>query len=174
MKDVIPLAERLALDNIARLERAAEHRFATADLLRPQNGRQLAALYFYGYSSEMCLAAAYFRSDGFNSQTPIDRDTRQRRMAKARQLRSPDGEPIMTSDPHPLVGWARFLRWQRSASNNLSEQDAQRLNEAINKAQTVYNYWRPELRYKTLVITDSQLEIVRPAAKWILDNKSRF
>jgi len=45
----------------------------------------------------------------------------------------------MSSDPHPLVGWARFLEWQRSSTGGLTPQSAQRLREAINRAQVVYN-----------------------------------
>src|SRR4051812_7371020 len=107
MKEQVPLAERLAPDTIARLERAAANRFATAELLRKED-RRLAALYFYGYSVEMCLSAAYRRSAGFGANTPIDRDTRQRRMTQARQLRTLAGDFLMNGDPHPLVGWARF------------------------------------------------------------------
>lgn len=80
----------------------------------------------------------------------------------------------MSADPHPLVGWARFLEWQRSASGALKSADAQRLREAINNAQVVYNNWRPELWYKTVEITEKQLEIVRRATKWILENQSRL
>jgi hypothetical protein len=163
MKELIPLAERLAPDTIARLERAAQQRFITAEFLRTE--RRLAALYFYGYSAEICLSAAFYRCSGFGPNIPIDRDTRHRRMAQARQLRTPIGEPLMTGDPHPLVGWARFLEWQRTASGSLGEEDARRLKEAIQKAILIYNFWRPELRYKTLEITVSQLDQVRFATK---------
>jgi hypothetical protein len=167
-----PLAKRLAPDTVARLGRAAEQRFCTAELLRTK--RRLAALYPYGYSAEMCLTSAYFRSAGFYPNAPINRDTRQRRMAQARQLRSAGGEPLMTGDPHPLIGWARFLEWQRSASGKLPQPDAQRLREALNKAVMIYNYWRPELRYKTLEIMEEQLENVRRASKWFIENHERL
>jgi hypothetical protein len=172
VRDILPLAERLAPDTVTRLERAALQRFTTAEVLRAK--RPLAALYLYGYAAEICLAAAYFRCAGFPSHAPIDRDTRRRRMAQARQLRTFAGEPLMTSDPHPLVGWARFLEWQRLASGDLPAEDSQRLREAIHKAISIYNYWRPELRYKTLDIADEQLDEVRRAAKWLIDNRARL
>ena len=172
MSDIPPLAERLAPDTIATLERAAQERFTTAEFLRED--RRLAALYFYGYSAEMCLSAAYFRREGIPLNAPIDREVRHRRMTKARQLRTPADEPLMTSDPHPLVGWARFLEWRRLASGALPAEDAQRLKEAINKAIVIYNYWRPELRYKTLNINQKQLDEVRRAAKWLIDNRQRL
>lgn len=172
MKDTAPLAERLSPDTIARLERAAQHRFTTAELLR--NERRLAALYLYGFSAEMCLTAAYFRSAGFSPHTPIDRDTRRRRMAQARQLLTAAGEPLMNGDPHPLVGWARFLEWQRLLAGCLTQQERQQLKETINKATLLYNYWRPELRYKTIEIADGQLQIVRQATRWLLDSQGQL
>jgi hypothetical protein len=173
MKDPVPLAERLSPDTIAKLERAAQHRFATAEILRNQE-RRLAALYMYGYCAEICLSAAYYRSSGLSRHTPIDRDTRQRRMAQARQLRTAGGEPLMNSDPHPIVGWARFLEWQRLLAGDLTQQDEQRLREGINKATLIYGYWRPELRYKTIEITDRQLQEVQRAAKWLIDNQEQL
>ena len=80
MSDFTPLAQRLSPDTAAKLERAAAHRFDTAEILRAR-GRRLAAVYMYGYCAEMCLAAAYFRSAGFSAVATIDRDTRQRRMS---------------------------------------------------------------------------------------------
>jgi hypothetical protein len=145
MRDVLPLAERLSPDRVARLATAGLHRFASAEVLRTR-GRRLAAVYFDGYSAEMWLSAAYFRSAGFKPYEPIDRDTRHRRMVQARTVRMASGDFLMNSDPHPLVGWARFLEWQRSASGVLTNTDARRLKEAVNKAIEVYKYWRPDTR----------------------------
>ena len=166
MRDIPPLAECFAPDTIASLERAAEQRFTTAEFLRTE--RRLAALYLYGYTAEICLAAAYFRSAGFKRNQTIDSTRRKRHMAQAKQL------GIMTKDPHPIVGWARFLEWQRLSAGNLSAIDSQRLKEAINKGTVIYNYWRPELRYKTVEITDEQINEVRRAAKWLLDNREKL
>lgn len=173
MRDPIPLGERLSPDTIARLERAAEQRFATAEILRSRE-RRLAALYLYGYCAEICLSAAYYRSAGFPRNAPIDRDIRQRRMAQARQLRTAGREALMNSDAHPVVGWARFLEWQRILLGGLTQQDQQRLKEAVNKAILKYSYWRPELRYKTIEITERQLLEVRGAAKWLVENQKQL
>ena len=173
MRDAVPFAERLSPDTTTRLERAAHQRFASAELLRTQ-ARRLAALYFYGYGVEMWLSAAYFRSAGFGPHVPIDRDTLRRRMAQARLHRLDSGAPLMTGDPHPLVGWARFLEWQKSASGALPAADVQRLREAVNKAAQIYNYWRPELRYKVVEITELQLQVVRAAAIWFKENQNNL
>jgi hypothetical protein len=173
MKEIVALGERLAPDTIAKLERAAQHRFITAEILRTKK-RRLAALYLYGYSAEICLCAAYYRSSGLPANTAIDRDTRRRRMAQARQLRTASGEPLMNSDPHPLVGWARFLQWQRTLRGGLTEQDERHLREAINKATLIYQYWRPELRYKTVEIAEQLLQEVRRATQWLVENQKQL
>jgi hypothetical protein len=170
MSRIIPLADHLAPDSIYRLERAAEQRYDEADRL-VSHKRLLAAVYFYGYSVEMCLSVAYYRSAGFPPNAAIDQDTRRRRMAQARQLQTSTGQPLMSSDPHPLVGWARFLEWQRSASATLSAKESQRLKECIHRAESVYKHWRPELRYKTTDVTPNQLGEVRGAASWFLDHR---
>jgi hypothetical protein len=169
MSQVSPLAEHLVGDTINRLRRAANERHVDAKRLLEQN-RVLAALYFFGYSVEMCLSAAYYRSAGFSPNVPIDRDTRQRRMAHARRLQMLTGEPLMNSDPHPLVGWARFLEWQRSASPELTMRDLQLLKEAVRKATVIYKHWRPELRYKTIGVTPKQLDEVHGAASWFIQH----
>jgi hypothetical protein len=164
MKDAPTFAERLAPDTIRKFERAAQHRYKSANILLLE-GRRLAALYLFGYTAEICLATAYFRSAGFSPNQEIDRDTRNRRMAQARLLETPNGERLMSRDPHPIIGWVRFLESRRILAGNLTEKDRQRLREAINKAVFVYSYWRPELRYKVVDIGDKQLHDVRAAAK---------
>ncbi len=128
----------------------------------------LAALYFFGYSVEMFLCAAYYRGAGFLPNAPIDRDARQRRMAQARRLQTATGEPLMNSDPHPLVGWARFLERQRCASPTLTPRESQLLKESVTKAMVIYKHWRPELRYKTIDVTPEQLAEVQSAASWFV------
>jgi hypothetical protein len=170
MSRVNSLANHLAPDTINNLERAAGQRIEDANRLMEQK-RFLAALYFFGYSVEMVLSAAYYRSAGFSPNMPIDRDARQRRMAKARQLTMTTGQPLMESDPHPLVGWARFLEWQRSASRELTAPEVQLLKEAIRHAGLVYRHWRPELRYKTSQVTGDQIEEVRRSASWFIKHR---
>src|SRR5579885_3763760 len=156
MKDIPTFGERLAPDTINKLERAAQNRYQSANILWDE-GRRLAALYMYGYAAEICLASAYFKSAGFAPNAEIDRDSRKRRMAQARLLEMPNGEKLMSSDPHPIIGWARFLEYQRILVGGLSERDRQRLREAIKNAALIYAYWRPELRYKVVDVNIEQL-----------------
>ncbi len=170
MSRVTSWADRLAPNTINTLRRAAEDRVEDASRL-VERKRFLAALYLFGYGVEMVLSASYFRSAGFFPNQPIDGDTRHRHMAKARQRKRATGQPLMEQDPHPLVGWARLLRWQRSASPELTTREDQVLKEAIERAELVYQYWRPELRYKKADVTMDQLEEVRSSAIWFIKNR---
>jgi hypothetical protein len=170
---ITPLASHLAPDTITRLERAAKQRVDDADCLS-SDGRRMAALYLLGYAVEMCLSAAYFRSIGFPLNTTIDREMRKRRMTQARQLRSSDGKPLMSSEPHPLVGWARYLEWQRELSGSLSAQGRARLRESIRRAGIVYRHWRPELRYKLTEVKPPQFVEARLAVEWFVQNLGRL
>lgn len=173
MAHIVGLAEHLAPDTIRRLERAAESRYNEAqELIKPDY--RLGSIYLMGFSVEMCLTAAYFRSAGFKPHETIDRDTRYRRMNLARQLRDVVGDPLMTADPHPLPGWARLLYWQRTASPDLPEQELQRLKEAIRRAEVVYRHWRPELRYKVRDVTERQIDDVRIATAWFIEQRGRL
>ena len=173
MRKTNSFVARLAPDTINRLERAAEIRSKDAkELLASQ--RLSGAVYILGFVTEMCLTAAYFRAAGFSADLPIDRDTRQRRMAQARQIKTASGEFLMNSDPHPLVGWAKFLEWQRLNSATLTAQERQRLAYAIRKAEIVYNYWRPELRYKTIDVKLPQVSEVFKASDWFLSQRGRL
>ncbi len=88
MGSIVPLADRLAPDSIRLLERGAKQRLDDAAYLSA-DGRLLLAIYLLGYAVEMCLCAAYFRSVGFAPNTPIDRETRKRRMTQRGRFRRP-------------------------------------------------------------------------------------
>jgi hypothetical protein len=95
-------------------------------------------------------------------------------MTQARQLRQANGEPLMDSDPHPIVGWARFLEWQSSASGGLTPKQSQRLKLSVAKAEVVYRHWRPELRYKSTDVDEKQVSQVAQATRWFLQQRGRL
>lgn len=171
-KSVPPLVGHLAPDTVPRLERAAGGRYDDG-VVCVREKRPLCAVYLFGHSVEMCLTAAYFRAAGFGANTPIDRDTRMRRMKFARNELWHDGEPLMSSDPHPLVGWARLLAWQRSLSKQ-SAKDRRLLDDVIANAQAVYKHWRPELRYKITDVKADQLGEVLKASTWFVEQRGRL
>jgi hypothetical protein len=159
------LIDCLAPDCVERLQRAARLRFNEAASL--QGKHRLAAVYWYGYCVEMCLVAAYFRKAGFRPNEPIDRDTRGRRMKFARI------KGLMESDPHPLVGWAKYLRWQAMQKGMDGRRD-RLLTEAIVWAEKAYRHWRPELRYKVADVQQPCLNEIRQAAEWFIINQSKL
>jgi hypothetical protein len=165
-KHIPPLAGNLAPDTVNRLERASEMRLEDAQkLLRAK--RHLSALYFAGFSVEMCLGAAYFRAAGFAPNAPISQETRKREMTKARQ------NGLMDGDAHPIVGWARLLEWKRLPAKP-TPQEIGRMKDAIRKAEIVYKHWRPELRYKTMTVTAEQLGEVMRACQWFFECRGRL
>jgi hypothetical protein len=165
MATISGLIDRLAPDCVERLQRAAKMRFNEAAML--QGNHRLAAVYWYGYCVEMCLVAAYFRRAGFQPHDPIDRDTRGLRMKFAR------GKGLMESDPHPLVGWAKYLRWQ-AMQKGFDDRRDRLLIEAIAWAEKAYRHWRPELRYKVADVAEACLDEIRQAAEWFMNNQSRL
>ena len=173
MSGVPGLSIHLSPDTINRLENAAINRYEDGERPRERK-RFLGAIYLYGFSVEMCLAAAYFRSAGFAPNSPITRETRDMKMKFARTLRAADNRPLMDTDPHPLVGWARLLQWQRALSTQVGAERAKRLREALKKAATVYRHWRPELRYKTKDVLPAQLKEMRECVDWFLANRGRL
>jgi hypothetical protein len=168
MSEVPSLAAHLGPNTIRQLEQAAEKRYEDGESLRQQN-RLLAAIYLYGYSVEMCLTAAYFRSAGFHQNQVIDDHTRRSKMKEAR------GMFLMTSDAHPLVGWARLLEWhRRPTARKAATSKRSRLQEAVEKAERVYKHWRPELRYKLTSASVDQVIEVRLCVHWFLKQRGRL
>ncbi|WP_459558189.1 hypothetical protein [Lacunimicrobium album] len=155
-----------APDTIARLRRAADQRFKTAEVLK-SNDRRLAAVYLFGYSVEMWLGAACFHHAGFRPHSEILPDIRGRRMAFARQ------RGLMSNDPHPIVGWARFLEWSRLTIDP-SEHERQILTSAIKNAEVIYQYWRPELRYKVHDFSSKEVDLVHKSASWFQQNQGKL
>jgi hypothetical protein len=162
------IIDHLGYDCVASLQRAAQLRFDDAKRLGEAR-HNLAALYLLGYAVESSLAAASFRQAGYRRNTPIDRDARNRRMVWARRTIASDEAPLMSSDPHPLVGWARLLQHQHAVAPNLPEKRARLLAELVRRTTIVYRNWRPELRYKTTVVSSERLEFVLKNVEWLLD-----
>jgi hypothetical protein len=173
MAETRALANHLARDCISLLEQAAKQRVQDATCLS-EGGRRLAALYCLGYAVEMILTAAYFRSVGFGARSSIDRDTRHRHMIQARRTQGDDRRFLMSSDPHPLDGWARLLEWRRLQVKDVSNAVRERLKDATRRASIVYRHWRPELRYKVTDVNAAQLAEVRLATEWFIQHIGRL
>lgn len=160
MSDAIPLYQRLGADTIQQFEQAAAWRFREAADYRPK--RPLISVYLFGYSVEARLQAAVYRLSGIGVTDSVDARTRQRFMAEARQLH------LMTSEPHDLLGWCRYLGLVRKRTQHGF---AARISaELLSHGQRLYRNWRPTLRYRTLAIEGEELREVFEAAAWFREN----
>ena len=127
----------------------------------------LTAVYLFGYSAEMVLKAAYFRNLRFGVIDEIDGDTRNRAMAHAR------GNNLMTWEPHDIPGWARLLIWEKQTLHPPAYR-SDFGNQILGQATTIYENWRPLMRYRHTSPPAQIVVRVRRAAGWMVENYSRM
>ncbi len=127
----------------------------------------LIAIYLYGYAAEMILKAAYFKNLQFGSIDEIDRETRNRAMALAQM------NGFMARDPHDIPGWARLLVWDKQTLHTPAY-DAGFSRKFVAKAITIYENWRPQMRYRNTTPHFSKVATVRSEAKWLISNYIRM
>lgn len=159
-------ADQLHDAGIASLEAAAPWRLAEAQLLRNE-GRRIAALYLVGYAAEMRLTAACYRVYGHGANEAIDRQKRSILESEARSLK------LMSSEPHDLQGWGRYLIYLRSQRTARGLSRDLRLT-LMSQVDALYDQWRPRLRYKAMTPTAAQLAVAFDAAIWLDQAYSSF
>jgi hypothetical protein len=162
----LPVSKRLPDDSVQSFLKAASQRWKDAEALR-RSGRRLAALYLMGYSTEMILKAAYFKSIGFASTRPIEEEKRKKAMAEYKDLGMAN-----KVGGHDLTGWAQLLVAKRYALSIPYELDFGR--QLVNQAQQVHSHWRETLRYHSVSIYTSELLAVRGAASWFHENRPQI
>ncbi len=150
-------------DSVPGFERAAVRCFHDAGRLRICD-RRLAAIYFYGYSVEMWIKAAYFRTlfllSGLPAKTRIDVNRRKVAVDEWNAL----GLPRRPS-PHDIAGWAQLLVAKRTSLG--MAHTTLLSNEIANRATAVYsNYWREYMRYRSVAVNLSEVSSVRAEATW--------
>lgn len=159
------LADQLGPDTIFRFVKSAPMRLEEGDLLSKEH--PLMSIYIYGYAAEMTLKAAYFKNVGFSSLAEIDKDTRNRASALA-QLHH-----FMGRDPHDILGWARFLIWDK-ANLHTPAYEPKMSNQIVAMSATVYENWRPQMRYRNSSPSATIVSTVRTAAAWLVQNYPRM
>jgi hypothetical protein len=159
------LAEQLGYDTISRFVKSAPLRLEEGDVL--SKDYRLAAIYLYGYAAEMILKAAYFKNLRYPVIAEIDRDTRNRAMAVAQM------NGFMQRDPHDIAGWARLLVWDRATLHTPAYEPALS-RQIVAKAITIYENWRPEMRYRNTSPAVATVAIVRSAVGWLVTNYARM
>lgn len=147
--------------SINSLEAASSWRQAEAELMRSSN-RFAAELYLAGYVVELKLTAGCARILGFGLRDPLDRAFVDglRKDARARRL--------MTADPHHLSGLTRYLLFLRGIHRTGTRKAI--LFGAQQQSDTLYEQWRPSIRYKAMTPTGAQMSAARTAVYWFVEN----
>ena len=152
-------------DSVEEFECAAAQRFAEA-LSLDRHSYKLAAVYLYGYSVEMRVKAAFFRSAGYGASRQISVADRNdaRAMWQILGLLVPPGQ-------HDILGWAQLAVAARATPPHAY--GALGL-EIINHATTIYLIWRETLRYRSTTPTSSERRSARTVAEWFERNYHRM
>ncbi len=153
-------------DSISRLERAAERRCAEADCLA-EGTHHLAALYFYGYVTEIVLGTAYFRMLGYHAKDPISPKDLKRALLLAAS------RSYMSDKSHPVDGWASLLIEERARlyPPPYEKKLERRLKDC---SLLIRDNWSPKLRYRAIDIGADQVMPVRESARWLLENSRKL
>jgi hypothetical protein len=160
------LAEPLGYDTISRFVKSAPLRLEEGDVL--SKDYRLAAIYLYGYAAEMILKAAYFKNLRYPVIAEIDRDTRKRAgfVAELQGF-------MKRREPHNIAGWARLLVWDKMTLHTPAYEPTLS-REIVAKAETVYQNWRPEMRYRNTSPNGATVAIGRSAVACLVANYSRM
>lgn len=154
----MPLVNRLGVDTISSFQRAAPERFTEAELLGGHHN-PLAAIYLYGYSIEMIIKAAYFRTRGHTATQEItDADRR---------------AALGGDNPHNFVRWAELLVALNNRLPRPTYDQAFGI-ELVNHALLAYQNWRPGMRYCAMIPHEHEVETVRASACWFARDEFRM
>jgi hypothetical protein len=171
----LTLLRRAGDETLGKLERAARRRFREARKLQAA-GEALGAVYLYGYSVEISLKAAYYRTIGLVPANKIHRQLHRRQAeqdirdmieAKGALPPRPSGDRIPAG--HHILGWARLLEGKRK--NPWPPTFKASLD---NHANGVFHCWAEFLRYRTTKPSDEELQSVAFAARWFRRNRARL
>jgi len=162
----LTLANRIGPDTLGKLEQAARRRFAEASNLIADE--PLGAIYLFGYTVEMRLKAAYFRTVGLAPATNLSKF---RKPAEA-QIRSLLG--IRGAVGHNLYGWARLLETARATTPGAIVLPLALAQNMYAHIQNIELCWTEVLRYRANKPYNEELEAVRTGASWVRINGRRL
>ena len=163
----LTLVRRACVDTLAKLEASAPLRFREARLLHAQ-GEKLGAIYLYGYSIEIRLKVAYYRTIGLIPSTVIDPKLHRKpaeNAIDALALLPRHTTPPGPSAGHHVVGWARLLEQARTGPGRVP-MDAAMATQMNQHADNVFSCWVEFLRYRANSPYDRELDAVSDAADW--------
>lgn len=160
MPFLLPL--RNPVDNIQVFERAAEARLHDAEILQAQC-RDMAAIYLFGYSAEMRIKAAYFRSISFTTTTTITPRHRRTAIDEAPVL----GLPAKPGS-HDIHGWAQLLIAKRAQQGSPYPKDLGM--DILANARILSSRWSEILRYRANRPYQHEIVAVHMSAIWFRQN----
>ena len=168
----LTLVRRAGDDTLGKLEAAGRARFREARRL--EDVEPLGAVYLYGYSIEIRLKVAYYRTIGLVPQSVINPGLHRRPAENAinrlPQLpRHPSGGP---SAGHHLVGWARLLEQERATQPGRTPMPPALATAMHAHVDTAFSCWVESLRYRANKPTVIELDAVRYAARWFRANSN--
>ena len=166
----ISLLHRLRPDSIDEFDAAADERFRDAVRLADAD-RRTAAIYLFGYAVEMLLKAGSLRLVGYADVDPVT-------TAALRQYIGVDNNSIArslgmagTKNLHDLTSWAELVVAYRSAHgpkySDVAFADALRTH-----VKTIHRFWSESLRYHRNIAYNYEVEQVRSASQWVIDNRA--
>lgn len=158
----LTLATRIGPDTLGKLEQAARRRYAEA--CRLVVGEPLGAIYLFGYTIEIRLKTAYFRTVGLIPASPLA----QPRVFAEAQIRMLLG--IKGAVGHNLYGWARLLEDARATTPGASPLPGGLAMQMYAHIQTVEACWTEVLRYRANKPYDEEVKAMRSGASWFKVN----
>ncbi len=170
----LTLVRRAGGDTLGKLESAARLRFREAEELR--ESEKLGAIYLYGYSVEIRLKVAYYRTIGLVPKSAIDFKLHRKpaeTAIKALPLLPSHGVTGGPAAGHHIVGWALLLEQTRAAPGSIPMNWAFAV-EMHRHANTIFARWVEFLRYRANNPYDMELKSVRTAATWFRDNAGQL
>ena len=162
----LTLAIRIGFDTLGKLEQAARRRYAEARLL--VSHEPLGAIYLFGYTVEMRLKAAYFRTVGLAPAS----DLAPFRKVAERNIRTLLG--ITGTVGHNLYGWANLLETTRATTPGATALSSRLAKEMYKHVQNIDACWKEVLRYRANKPYDDELKAVRFGASWFKVNSRRL
>ena len=162
----LTLASRIGPDTLGKLEQAARRRYAEARRLVADE--PLGAIYLFGYTVEMRLKAAYYRTVGL---VPASLLLPARNIAEAR-IRALLG--IRGAVGHNLYGWAKLLETARATTPGTTALAGKLARAMYLHLQNVEACWTEVLRYRANTPYHDEMDAVRSGASWFKVNGRRL
>jgi hypothetical protein len=163
----LTLRTRIGADTLGKLEQAARRRFAEARQLIANE--PLGAIYLFGYTVEMRLKSAYFRTVKLVPSSPL----RPARTVAETRIRTLLGLPKQAVG-HNLYGWATLLEDARATTPGANALPSKFAQDMYAHIQNVEACWTEILRYRANKPYDEEMKAVRAGASWFKVNARRL